>query len=66
MFVYDAEKLKVHGGILRVFVSLQRKKIGKKFKKIISKENDKTLINKIRKLNLFRTTFGNKVKKLSP
>ena len=64
LFVYDAEKLKVHGGILRVFVSLQRKKTSKKFKKIISKENDKTLISKIRKLNLFRTTFSNKVKKL--
>ena len=64
LFVYDAEKLKVHGGILRVFVSLQRKKIGKKFKKIISKENDKTLINKIKKLNLFRIKFSEKFKKL--
>ena len=43
---YDAEKLKVHGGILRVFVSLKKKKFSKKFKKIISKENDKNIINK--------------------
>jgi len=64
LFVYDAEKLKVHGGILRAFISLHRKKKGKKFKKIISKENDKTLINKIKKLNLFRIKFSEKFKKL--
>ena len=64
LFVYDAEKLKVHGGILRVFVSLKKKKISKKFKKIISKENDKILINKIKKLNLFRIKFSNQFKKL--
>ena len=64
LYVYDAEKLKVHGGILRVFVSLKKKKFSKKFKKIISKENDKNIINKIKKLNFFRTKFSNKVKKL--
>tara|TARA_B100000131_G_scaffold319717_1_gene366193 strand:- start:586 stop:1824 length:1239 start_codon:yes stop_codon:yes gene_type:complete len=64
LFVYDAEKLKVHGGILRVFVSLRKKKISKKFKKIIRKENDKILINKINKLNLFRKKFSNEFKKL--
>ena len=64
LFVYDAEKLKVHGGILRVFVSLRKKKISKKFKKILSKENDKILINKIKKLNLFRIKFSNEFKKL--
>tara|TARA_Y100000590_G_scaffold438567_1_gene561525 strand:+ start:1151 stop:2404 length:1254 start_codon:yes stop_codon:yes gene_type:complete len=64
LFVYDAEKLKVHGGILRVYVSLKKKKIGKKFKKIINKENDKTLIKKIKKLNLFRIKFSAEFKKL--
>jgi len=64
LFVYDAEKLKVHGGILRVFVSLRKKKISKKFKKILSKENDKIIINKIKKLNLFRIKFSNEFKKL--
>ena len=64
LFVYDAEKLKVHGGILRVFVSLRKKKISKKFKKILSKENDKIIINKIKKLNLFRIKLSNEFKKL--
>ena len=64
LFVYDAEKLKVHGGILRVFVSLRKKKISKKFKKIIRKENDKILISKINKLNLFRKKFSSEFKKL--
>jgi 2-polyprenyl-3-methyl-5-hydroxy-6-metoxy-1,4-benzoquinol methylase len=64
LFVYDAEKLKVHGGILRISVSLKKKKISKKFKKIINKENDKIIINRIKKLNLFRKKFSNKFKKL--
>ena len=64
LFVYDAEKLKVHGGILRVFVSLRKKKVSKKFKKIIRSENDRALINKIKKLNLFRIKFSETFKKL--
>ena len=64
LFVYDAEKLKVHGGILRIFVSLRKKKISKNFKKIIKKENDKILNNKIKKLNLFRIKFSYNFNKL--
>ena len=64
LFVYDAEKLKVHGGILRVFVSLQKKKTSKKYKKIKRKENDKILIYKIKKLNLFRIKFSYNFNKL--
>ena len=34
LYVYDAEKLKVHGGMLRVYVSLRKKSTTKKLKKI--------------------------------
>ena len=64
MYVFDAEKLQVHGGMLRVFISLQQKPISKKLKKILSEENDKNIINKIKNLNLFRIKFNNRVKKL--
>tara|TARA_Y100000590_G_C15723763_1_gene1014420 strand:- start:800 stop:2026 length:1227 start_codon:yes stop_codon:yes gene_type:complete len=64
LFVFDAEKLKVHGGILRVFVSQKEKKFTKKLKLILRKENDKNIINKVRTLNYFRLKFANQVKKL--
>ncbi len=64
LFVFDAEKLKVHGGILRVFVSQKEKKFTKKLKLILKKENDKNIINKVRTLNYFRLKFANQVKKL--
>ena len=64
LYVFDAKKVKVHGGILRVFVSMKKKSITKNFKKIISKENDKNIVNKIKKLNLFKSNFSKKVKNL--
>ena len=64
LYVFDAEKLQVHGGMLRVFISLQQKPISKKLKKILSEENDKNIINKIKNLNLFRIKFNNRLKKL--
>ena len=64
LHVFDAEKLKVHGGILRVYVSLYKKPITKKLKKILSSENDKKIINRIKNLNLFRIKFNNKLRNL--
>ena len=64
LYVFDAEKLKVHGGMLRVYISLNKKPITKKMKKILASENDRNIINKIKNLNLFRIKFNNKMKKL--
>ena len=63
LYVFDAEKLKVHGGMLRVYISLNKKPITKKMKKILASENDRNIINKIKKLNLFRIKFSNKLNK---
>ena len=63
LYVFDAEKLSVHGGILRVCVSLNNKPITKNLKKILIKENDKKIFNKIKNLNLFRRKFNYKIKK---
>ena len=62
LFVFDAERLKVHGGMLRVYVSLNKRSNTKRLKKILSKENDKNIIAKINNLNSFRIKFSNKVK----
>ena len=51
LYVFDAEKLKVHGGMLRVYISLNKKPITKKMKKILASENDRNIINKIKNLN---------------
>ena len=64
LYVFDAEKLSVHGGILRVYVSPNKKKIRKRLKKILDKENDKKIFSKLKKLNRFRKKFNYKVKKL--
>ncbi len=64
LYVFDAEKLKVHGGILRGYISLNKKKISSNLEKILKNENDKNIINKIRNLNLFRVRFNKKLKKL--
>ena len=64
LYVFDADKLKVHGGMLRVYISLNKKPISKKLKKILGSENDKNIINRIKNLNLFRIKFNNKMKKL--
>ena len=64
LYVFDAEKLKVHGGILRVYISLNKKKISNNLEKILKNENDKNIINKVRNLNLFRVRFNKKLKKL--
>jgi len=64
LYVFDADKLKVHGGMLRVYISLDKKPISKKLKKILGSENDKNIINRIKNLNLFKIKFNNKMKKL--
>ena len=63
LYVFDAEKLKVHGGMLRVYISLKKKPITKKMKKILASENDQNIIKKIKNLNLFRIKFSNKLNK---
>ena len=63
LYVFDAERLKVHGGILRVYVSLNKRPITKKLKKILSKESDKNIITKINNLNSFRVKFSKKIKR---
>ena len=63
LYVFDAEKLKVHGGMLRVYISLNKKPITKKMKKILASENDRNIIIKIKNLNLFRIKFSNKLNK---
>ena len=63
LYVFDAERLKVHGGMLRVYVSLNKQPITKKLKKILSKEDDKNIIAKINNLNSFRIKFSIKVKR---
>jgi len=64
LYVVDAERLKVHGGMLRVYISLHNKPITKKLKKILSKEKDENIINRIKNLNSFRIKFNNKLNKL--
>ena len=64
LYIFDAEKLSVHGGILRVYVSPNKKKIRKRLKKILNKENDKKIFTKLKKLNQFRKKFNYKIKKL--
>ena len=63
LYVYDAERLSVHGGILRIYASPNRKKLNKKLKKILKKENDKRILNKIKNLNFFKKKFSIKIKK---
>tara|TARA_B110000438_G_C15775578_1_gene633878 strand:- start:211 stop:1422 length:1212 start_codon:yes stop_codon:yes gene_type:complete len=64
IYVFNAEKLKVHGGMLRVYASLNKKPYTKKLKNILKEENDKNIIRKIKELNLFRIKFNKKIKKL--
>jgi len=64
IYIFDAEKLKVHGGMIRVYASLNKKLPTNNLKKMLKSENDKNIITKIKKLNLFRTTFNKKIKNL--
>ena len=64
LFVYDAERLKVHGGMIRVYASLYKKPFTDNLKKILNKEDDKNIIKKIKSLNSFRIHFNKKIKKL--
>ena len=64
LYVFDGERLKVHGGMLRVYISLKRKPITKNLQKILNFENDKNIISRVNKLNLFRINFSNKLKKV--
>ena len=63
LYIFDAEKLSVHGGILRVYVSPNKKKIRKRLKKILNKENDKKIFTKLKKLNQFRKKYNYEIKK---
>jgi len=64
LYVFDIEKLKVHGGMLRVYVSLDKKPFTKRLKKLLNSEDDKNILKKIKSLNLFRKNFNKKIKKL--
>jgi len=63
LYVFDADRLSVHGGILRVYVSSDKKPLKKNLKNILRKENDKKIFNKIKALNIFRKKFNIKIKK---
>ncbi len=64
IYIFDGERLNVHGGVLRVYASLYKKPTSRRFKKLLKKENDKNLIYKIKNLNSFRIKFVNNLKKL--
>jgi 23S rRNA U2552 (ribose-2'-O)-methylase RlmE/FtsJ len=64
LYVFDAKRLKVHGGMLRIYISLKNKPITKNLKKILNSENDKNVISRVKNLNLFRINFSNKLKKV--
>ena len=64
IFIFDAERLSVHGGMIRVYASLYRKPLTKNLKKMLNKENDKNIIKKVKNLNSFRIKFNNKIKNL--
>jgi len=64
LYVFDAKRLKVHGGMLRIYISLKNKPITKNLKKILNSENDKNIISRVKNLNLFRINFSNKLKKV--
>ena len=64
LYVFDAEKLSVHGGILRVYVSPSKKILSKRLRKILNKENDKKIFSKLKKVNQFRKKFNYKIKRL--
>ena len=63
LYVFDAERLSVHGGMIRVYVASSKTVFSKRLKKILKKENDKKILNKIKILNLFRKQFKHKIKK---
>ena len=64
IFIFHAERLKVHGGMIRVYASLHKKPLTKNLKKMLNKENDKNIINKVKNLNSFRIKFNNRIKNL--
>ncbi len=58
LHVFDAQRLSVHGGILRVYISINKKSLNKRVKKMLKKENDKKIFNRLRSLNTFRKKFN--------
>ena len=64
IFIFDAERLKVHGGMIRVYASLHERPLTKNLKRMLNKENDKNIVNKIKNLNSFRIKFNNRIKNL--
>jgi 2-polyprenyl-3-methyl-5-hydroxy-6-metoxy-1,4-benzoquinol methylase len=63
IYVFNAEKLNVHGGLLRVYASLEQKPLTKNLKKLLNREDDRNIVKKIKELNLFRIKFTKKLKK---
>jgi|TARA_Y100000294_G_C8562935_1_gene339729 SAM-dependent methyltransferase len=62
LYVFDAERLSVHGGILRAYASLNKKVRSKNLKKVLKKENDKKIFSKLKNLNSFRKKFNLRIK----
>ena len=63
IYVFNAEKLNLHGGLLRVYASLEQKPFTKNLKKLLNEEDDRNILKKIKELNLFRIKFTKKLKK---
>ena len=64
LYVFDAEILNKNKEILRVYVKKYYSKKSVRLNSILRKENDKFIFSKIEKLNKFRKTYNNKIRKL--
>ena len=64
LYIFDAEKINVHGGILRIYVSQTKKILSKNMQKILYGENDNKIFSKIKNLNIFKKSFNEKIKKI--
>ncbi len=64
LYMFDAEFLKKQKEIIRVYVGKEFRKKTSQLNKILSKEQDKNIINKIRKLNDFRKHYILNLKKV--
>ena len=58
LYAFDAARLSVHGGVLRVYVSSESKPYKKNMKRMLKMENDEIIFEKIKELNLFRKKFN--------
>ena len=64
LYIFDAEFLKKQKEIIRVYVGKDLRKKTSQLKKILNKERDKNVINKIKKLNDFRKNYVSNLKKV--